>query len=242
MKLIRRLSALLLALTLCLSLLTGCASDSTASQKGEENEQQEAELIQEQEPEQDQPAADTDAEASSSEEEEPFTDFDVYTVGDLKLTQVDDTISTMEYLSCNGKTLTVPVFQNANWDNVQIAEDKTFVEVTNTTGEALLNLDGVYYCTYYSEEQAYYDLDDIAQQYSDVFEESQIYPKTASEDGTVHAIAVHGLYQGNEIYQYMITIDHEDEYAVMDLSFYTSDASIAEPLLDYWGVPNPAVD
>lgn len=234
MQLTRRLSALLLALVLCQSLLTGCAADSTTP----EGEQSENQATGQEHAAED--TANTDAEDSPEEDEAPFTDFDVYTVGDLELTRVDDTISTIEYRSCNGKTLIAPVFQDANWDHVQIAEDKTFVEVSNTTGEEMTSLDGVYYCTYYSEEQAYYDLDDIAQQYSDVFENAEIYPKTASEDGSVQGIAVHGLYQGNEIYQYMVTVDCEDEYTVMDLSFYTSDPSAAEPLLNYWGLPNPA--
>lgn len=238
MNVTRKLLVLLLSLALCLSMLTGCASDGTAQGK-EEHENQETEQEEPaEETEQVQPAEDT--EAPSDEAEEPSASFDIYTVEDLELTKVDDTISTLKYLSCNGKTLTVPVLQSANWDNTVVAEDKTFVEITNTTGEEMSSLDGCYYCTYFSEEQPYYDLDDIAQQYSDVFEDAEIYPKTESKDGSVQGIAVHGFYQDHEIYQYMITIDYEDEYAVMDLSFYTSDPFAAEPLLDYWGLPNPA--
>ncbi|MGM9594071.1 MAG: hypothetical protein ACI3U8_06930 [Candidatus Onthomonas sp.] len=238
MKVTRKLLTLLLSLALCLGMLTGCASDNTVQTDGEGENQQTEQGQPAEEAEQEQLAEET--EMPPDDAEIPFTDFEIYTVKDLELTAVDDTISTMEYVSCNGKTMIVPVLQNANWDNTVVAEDKTFVEITNTTGEEMSSLDGCYYCTYFSEEQPYYDLDDMAQQYSDVFEDAEIYPKTESKDGSVQGIAVHGFYQGHEIYQYMITIDYEDEYAVMDLSFYTSDLSAAEPLLDYWGLPNPA--
>lgn len=249
MKLKRSWLALLLALALCLG-LTGCASDSGASQEENAGNQQgteqdtepDTEQETEQGTEQEPSVGDTgDTDTEPPADDEPFTGFERFTVEDLTLTQIDDTIATIQFASCNGQTLIAPVFLDANWDNAQIAEDKTFVEVTNTDGSALTNLDGVYYCTYFSEEQEYYDLDDMAQQYSDVFEEAEIYPKTASEDGSAQAVAVHGKYQGNEIYQYMVTIDCGEEYTVMDLSFYTSDATLAEPLLSYWGLPNPAV-
>lgn len=250
MKVTRNLLALLMALALCLGLLTGCNADESGTDSAgadadtadtadsaETEETAEADAASEDETEAD---AAAETEEDETAEEEASASFEIYTVGDLELVAVDDALYTMEYVSCNGQSITVPAFKDANWDNVQIAEDKTVVEVTNTSGEELDDLDGYYYCTYYSEEQEYYSLDDMADQYSSAFTDAETYDKTASEDGSVEAVAVHGTYQDAEIYQFMVTIDYGEEYAVLDLSFYTSDPTVADPLLDYLGVANPA--
>lgn len=250
MKLTRKLLTLLTALALCLGLLTGCGGEEhTAAPAQDPQDETQSEV-------QDQTAGDSEtgddetedsapADGEETPTEEETAGYSVYSVGDLELTEVNDSISTMAYLSCNGKEITVPVLRDANWDNTQIAEDKTFVETTNTTGQEMVSPEGSYYCTYYSEEQDYYDIDDMAQQYADTFVDEDgtsnaiVYPKTTSEDGAVQAVAVHGTYQGWEIYQYLITVDLEDEYAVLDLSFYTDDPSIVQPILDYWSLADP---
>lgn len=237
MKGTRKLLAMLAALALCLGLLTGCGGgDATAAPDQDAQDESQSET-------QDQ-ATEVSAPEDGAPEDEVSSDAEVvghavYSVGDLELTEVNDRISTMKFLSCNGKEITVPVLRDANWDNTQIAEDKTFVEVTNTTGETMVSPEGSYYCTYYSEEQDYYDIDDMAQQYAEVFADATIYSKTSSEDGAAQAVAIHGTYQEWEIYQYLITVDLDDEYAVLDLSFYTEDPSIAQPILDYWKLPDP---
>lgn len=257
MKQIQKLLALLLALVLCVGLLSGCGAQKSASDDGEESQSTEGEPAAsegegDQAQSQQTEAAQTDggtgtAEDSQTEEdtdEEGFTGYAIYSVGDLELTPVNDDIATMSYLSCNGKEITVPVLQNANWDNTNIAEDKTFVEVTNTTGEQMSDPKGSYYCTYYSEEQDYYDIEDMAAQYSATFADADgtsnatVSSKVTSEDGTVEAMLIKGLYQGWEIYQYLITVDYDDEYAVLDLSFYTDDPAVAQPILDYFQLPD----
>lgn len=253
MKRTQKLVVLLAVLALCLGMLAGC--ENKDADTGEETQNagqntQDTSASDTTEPESQDADDVTEPEATEGEQEGEITEEmeeegaqaasnAVYSVGDLELTQVNDDISTMTYTSCNGKEMTVPVLNNANWDNTQIAEDKSFVETTNTTGEAMSNLEGSYYCTYFSEEQDYYDLDDLAQQYSDVFENPTIYPKTSSEDGSVQAVVIHGTYQGWEIYQYLITVDYEDEYAVLDLSFYTDDPAVAQPILSYYNLPDP---
>lgn len=253
MKRTRTLVALLAVLALCLGMLAGCGKQDADADTAEEtqNAGQETQDTQDTTEPETQDADDvTEPDTTQGETEGEITaemeaegaqaaSNAVYHVGDLEITQVNDDISTMTYTSCNGKEMTVPVLNNANWDNTQIAEDKSFVETTNTTGEEMTNLEGSYYCTYFSEEQDYYDLDDMAQQYSDVFDNPTIYPKTSSEDGSVQAVAIHGTYQGWEIYQYLITVDYEDEYAVLDLSFYTDDPAVAQPILSYYNLPDP---
>ena len=257
MKQIQKLLALLFALALCVGLLSGCGDQKTTpgseqqtAQNAGESQEQEA---QEGEGEQTQPdtpdggdetQAGDDAGEEDASDGEGFTGYAVYSVGDLELTPVNEDIATMAYLSCNGKEITVPVLQNANWDNTNIAEDKTFVEITNTTGEQMSDPKGSYYCTYYSEEQEYYNMEDMAQQYSATFMDEDgtsnatVYSKVTSEDGKVEAMLIHGFYQGWEIYQYLITVDYDDEYAVLDLSFYTDDPSVAAPILDYYQLPD----
>lgn len=240
MKRTQKLLALLLALMLCLGLFAGCGGNTAASSDTQTGEEQESAS------EEDSSAEGASGESTAtSEEGSEVAGSAVYTVGDLELTEVNDEISTLVYVSCNGKEITVPVLNSANWDNTQVADDKSFVEVTNTTGEEMISPEGSYYCTYYSEEQDYYDMEDMAQQYADVFVDDDgtsnatIYPVTTSSDGSVQAMAIHGIYQSWEIYQYLITVDLDDEYAVLDLSFYTDDPSIVQPILDYWDLPDP---
>lgn len=259
MKQMNRLPALLLALALCLGLLTGCGDNQqqSASQAQEEPEptesQSETSSDAGQAPDTDgevttQPDPETEEAVMTPEEEVEGSEVasnQAYTIGDLELTRVNEDISTLNYISCNGQTITVPVLNSANWDNTQVADDMSFVELTNLSGREVDSPEGGYYCTYYSEEQAYYDQADMAEQYAAAFADQDgtsnatVYPATTSPDGTVQAMAVHGFYQSWEIYQYLITVEYGEEYAVLDLSFYTDDPSVAAPILDYFALPDP---
>lgn len=161
-------------------------------------------------------------------------------VDDLKLTPVDDTISTIIYYSAAGQEIVVPVLNNVDWDGSYITPDLTDITVEDE--------DITYTINYYSYSKGAFDLDEVVSYYAELFtdEESdsvmQVTGQVQSADGSATAQAFYGTYMSLDVKDIIITVEYGDELAIIDFVVYELDDDSVQAILDYFDLENPIAD
>ena len=153
----------------------------------------------------------------------------------LHLSSVSNDISEFTYLSYYDQEITVPVFNNADWDEAYISTSYTMVDVAAENYAWSID--------YSSATASWYDLkenlDEDVSFYKELGYDVTPTDLVTSADGKAQACAFYGSIYDSSMVDYTIIVDYGDEYAVIDFTIFDTENVSAQPILDYFGLTDP---
>lgn len=179
---------------------------------------------------------DYDYEEDYTYEEEEDYEIEYGSVEELDLTSVGGGLSEFTMLTYDGASITLPVPDDADWDTAYISEELTSVSVNNSEYD--------YYASYSPYTASYFDLEETAQMYQEIFNgdetEQTIAISDVVENDGVRAIAVYGEYYATYLYDLVIEVPvNDDEVIVIDFTSYSENSDAVDAILDYYGLEKP---